>query len=348
MRVVGLSALLTLALSVASVGAQSTAGQASAPARKPAAAKKSAPLRTPWGAPDLEGTWDFRTVTPLERPAEFAGKATLTAKEAAEYEARMLKERNADTHPDTQARRTVNGTAETEDVALAYNEFWWDRGTKVIGTRRTSLIVDPPDGRMPPLTPEAKQRLAAAQARGERIAEGPEDRSLSERCILGFNSGPPITPGGYNQNVQIVQNRDYVVLLNEMIHNARIIPLDNRAPANVPQWIGESTGHWDGDTLVIETRNFHDNTSLRGSGPNMHLIERITRVDADSLMYEFTVEDPTTWTRPWTVQVPMVKAEGLIYEYACHEGNYGMFGILSGARAVEKKPAVATSQTSAR
>jgi len=336
-----MSVLLVITVGVAALGAQTGGAQSSdrAVAKTAPAAGKSTSLRTPWGKPDLEGTWDFRTVTPMERPPEFAGKATLTEKEAAEYAQRLVEERNADKRHDTTARRTVNGTAETEDVALAYNDFWWDRGTKVVGTRRTSLIVDPPDGRIPPLTPEAQKRLAADDALRERLAVGPEDRSIAERCLMGFNSGPPMAPGGYNQNVQIIQHPDYVVLLNEMIHNARIIPLDGRAPANVPQWVGESRGRWDGDTLVIETTNFRDNTSLRGSSPKMKLVERIRRVDADALLYEFTVDDPTTWTKPWTVQLPMVKAEGLIYEYACHEGNYGMSGILSGARAIEKKRA---------
>jgi hypothetical protein len=340
MRLLQFSILFAVTIGAGSLTAQSPAGQSPAQAAKKApAAKKSAMLRTPWGAPDLEGTWDFRTVTPMERPPEFAGKATLTEQEAAEYARRMVEQRNADKRHDTTVRRTVNGTAETEDVALAYNDFWWDRGTNVIGTRRTSLIIDPPDGRLPPLAPEAQKRLAAENVLSERPAEGPEDRSIAERCIMGFNSGPPIAPGGYNQNVQIIQHRDYVVLLNEMIHNARVIPLDGRPRLNIAQWVGESRARWDGDTLVIDTKNFHQNTSLRGSSPNLHLTERIRRVDADNLLYEFTVDDPTTWTKPWTAQVPMVKAEGFIYEYACHEGNYGMFGILSGARAVERKKA---------
>ena len=344
MRALRLSVLFAVTIGVASLAAQ-TASRSSAPgtSKQAAATNKSATLRTPWGAPDLQGTWDFRTVTPLERPADLAGKATLTEKEAAEYEQRMLKERNADARHDKTPRRTVNGTAETEDVALAYNDFWWDRGTKVVGTRRTSLIVDPSDGRIPALTPEAQKRLADDDALRARVTEGPEDRSIAERCIMGFNAGPPMTPGGYNQNVQIVQHADYVVLLNEMVHNARIVPLDNRPRLNVPQWVGESRGHWEGETLVVDTRNFRRNTSLRGSSPNMHLVERIRRVDAGSLLYEFTVDDPTTWTKPWTAQVPMVKSEGFIYEYACHEGNYGMFGILSGARAIEKKAAVKSS-----
>ena len=340
MRLLRMSVLFVVTLGVGAL-AQTAGAQSSAPsaAKTAPAIKKPTALRTPWGRPDLAGTWDFRTVTPMERPAEFAGKATLTEKEAAEYARRTVEDRNADKRHDTTVRRTVNGTAETEDVALAYNDFWWDRGTKVVGTRRTSLIVDPPDGRIPALTPEAQQRLAAEDALRERPAEGPEDRSIGERCLMGFNSGPPMAPGGYNQNVQIVQHPNYVALLNEMIHNTRIIPLDGRPLVDVPQWAGESRGHWEGDTLVIETTNFHQNTSLRGSSRNLRLVERLRRVDADSLLYEFTVDDPTTWTKPWTAQVPMVKTEGLIYEYACHEANYAMFGILSGARAVEKKGA---------
>ena len=340
MRFLRLSVLFAMTLGIAGLS-QTVGGQSSAPTAPKATpqAKKSTTLRTSWGQPDLTGTWDFRTVTPMERPPEFAGKATLTEQEATDYARRLVEERNADANHGTTKRKTVNGTAETEDVALAYNDFWWDRGTKVVGTRRTSLIVDPPDGRIPALTPEAQKRLAAEDAVREHTAAGPEDRSTAERCLMGFNSGPPMSPGGYNQNVEIVQHPTYVVLLNEMVHNARVIPLDGRPRVNVKQWAGESRGHWEADTLVIETTNFLESTSLRGSSPKMHLVERIRRADADSLIYEFTVDDPTTWTKPWTAQLPMVKSDGLIYEYACHEGNYGMSGILSGARAVDKKAA---------
>lgn len=340
MRYHRFSTAVATATAVAALAAVTAHGQAAAANPKPStAAKKSAVPRTPWGHPSLDGVWDFRTVTPLERPAEFAGKAVLTAEEAAEYERKAVESRDADSRRDTSARRTVNGTAETEDVALAYNDFWWDRGTKVIGTRRTSLIVDPPDGKIPPLTPEGKKRLEAEDAVRERPAEGPEDRSVGERCLLGFNAGPPMTPGGYNMNVQVFQTEDYVALLNEMVHTARIVPLDGRPHGKVPQWTGDSRGRWDGDTLVIETKNFHQTTSLRGSSPNMRLTERFRRVDADTLVYEYTVDDPSTWTKPWTVEIPMVKSDGPIYEYACHEGNYGMTGLLSGARAVENRPA---------
>jgi hypothetical protein len=332
----------TLAIIVAAcvaVAGASIEGQSPAAAAKGEAgeANKSATAKTPWGHPDLQGVWDFRTITPMERPAELAGKETLTEAEAAEYEKRIVASRNADTARDQTTRRTVNGTAETQDIANAYNDFWWDRGTRVIGTRRTSLIIDPKDGRFPPLTEEGKKRLAAEDAVRERPAEGPEDRSVGERCILGFNAGPPMSPGGYNQNVQIFQTPDQVVLVNEMVHNARFIPLDNRPVAGIKQWTGESRGRWEGDTLVVETKNFYQTTSLRGSSPNMHLIERFKRVEG-GLVYTFTVNDPTTWTKPWTAEIPMIPSDGPMYEYACHEGNYGMTGLLSGARAVEKRP----------
>jgi len=226
MRLLRWSLAFVVSMGVASLTAQTTTSKPAAPAAKQAPAAKKPTLKTPWGAPNLEGIWDFRTVTPMERPPEFANKPFLTEKEAEEYAKKMVEDRNADKRKDTKVRGIVNGTAETEDVALAYNDFWWDRGTKVIGTRRTSLIIDPPDGRFPPMTEEAKQRMANDQAKAQRPAEGPEDRSIGERCLMGFNSGPPMVPGGYNQNVQIVQHSDYVVLLNEMVHNARIIPLD--------------------------------------------------------------------------------------------------------------------------
>jgi len=340
MRHLPKTTLVMVAAACVVVAGAAIEGQSPAAAGKgPSATKatKSTTGKTPWGHPDLQGVWECRTVTPMERPAELAGKETLTEAEAAEYEKRIVASRNADTARDQSARRTVNGTAETQDIANAYNDFWWDRGTKVIGTRRTSLIVDPKDGKFPPLTEEGKKRLAAEDAVRERPAEGPEDRSVGERCILGFNSGPPMSPGGYNQNVQIFQTPDQVVLVNEMVHNARFIPLDGRPVANIKQWTGESRGHWEGDTLVVETKNFYQTTSLRGSGPNMHLIERFKKIDG-GLLYTYTVNDPSTWTAPFTVEMPMVKTDAPMYEYACHEGNYGMTGLLSGARAVEKKP----------
>jgi hypothetical protein len=225
---------------------------------------------------------------------------------------------------------------------VPYNEFWYDRGDKIAGSKRTSLIVDPPDGRLPAWTPEGQKQahLRAAAERddqlGHPLADSWEDRPLQERCIVGLNAGPPMTPGAYNNNFQLLQAAKYVLILNEMVHSARIVPLDGSPHGSIPQWKGDSRGHWEGNTLVVDTTNFKRETSLEGSSANMHLIERFTRTDANTLLYEFTVDDPTMWTRPWTAVVPMSKSEDPIYEYACHEGNYGMTGILAGARAEEK------------
>jgi|TARA_B100001971_G_scaffold186026_1_gene185710 hypothetical protein len=299
-----------------------------------------APLRTADGHPNLNGVWDFRTVTPLERPTEFADKEFLSEEEVAAYAAERVRANNADLDREakkqiTTARGQVNGTSETRDLALAYNDFWWDRGTAVVETRRTSLVVDPADGRVPELTDAGAARAAERLRINQRPSEGPEDRPLGERCITGFNSGPPMLPSAYNMNVQIFQTADHVVLLNEMVHNARIIPLDGSNHSPVPLWTGVSRGHWEGDTLVVETKNFLRETSFRNSSKNLHLTERIQRSSEDSLLYTFTVTDPTTWTAPWTVELPMRQSDLPIFEYACHEGNYGMDGTLNGARAIE-------------
>jgi hypothetical protein len=290
------------------------------------------PPRTPAGQPDLQGIWSNATVTPLERPTDLAGKQTFTAEEAAAYEQQVVGRNNAD-------RRGANTDA---DVATAYNQFWYDRGTKAVGTRRTSLIVDPPDGHIPALTPEAQKRVQDKRTWMEAHAtDGPEGRSLGERCILWATAGPPMLPGPYNNNFQIVQTRNQVVILNEMIHNARIIPLDGspHVANEIRQWMGDSRGHWEGNTLVVDTTNFSDEYSFRGSDRNMHLTERFTRVSPDTLLYEFTVDDPTAFTKPWTVQIPVTRTKGPIFEYACHEGNYAMTDILAGARAAEKRAA---------
>ena len=302
-----------------------------------AVAQTSGAPRTPWGAADLQGVWDFRTLTPMERPDELADQEVLTTEEAAQFQEVQLAEIAArdDEVPD--------------DIVGNYNQFWFDRGTTVVETNRTSLVVDPPDGRIPSLTPAAQERQTAmAEARRGVGTHQPtpggwlEDlgtNGLQVRCILGFNSGPPMTPGGYNNNVQLIQTPEQVVILNEMNHNARIVPLDGRPHLrpDLRQWVGDSRGRWDGDTLVVETTNFLRETSfMRGaSSPNFHLVERFTRVDADTLLYEVTVNDPTTWTRPWTYAVPMTRNPDPIYEYACYEGNYAMETILAGARANE-------------
>jgi hypothetical protein len=279
----------------------------------------------------MQGVWSYATITPLERPNDLAGKAFLTAEEAAAYEKRLLALGNKDVRPDDPLN----------DVSAAYNDFWWDRGTNLVGTRRTSLIVDPADGKLPPLTPEGRQRAAARmearRARGP--SDGPEDRSLSERCLLSLNAGPPMLSSAYNNNIQLFQAHDTVAITNEMIHNYRIVPLDGRSSiaANVQQWMGDSRGHWDGDTLVIETTNFRRDSAFRGASEALRVTERFTRVDAKTLMYEFTMNDPNTWTRPWTGQLPMTKSDEHMYEYACHEGNHAMFNMLTGARADEQK-----------
>jgi hypothetical protein len=313
---------LTVILLAAALACQAQA------VKKSAAPAKA--LRTPDGQPDLQGIWAYATVTPLERPTELAGKEALTEKEAAEFEQTVVNRNNAD-------RR--DGGAEA-DVGRAYNNFWYDRGTKVIKTRRTSLIIDPPDGRVPALTPTAQKRADDRAAYLKlHPSDGPEDRRLSERCIIWGTAGPPMLPSAYNNNFQIVQTPGYVVIFNEMIHDLRTIPLDKRPhiAGDIREWMGDSRGHWEGNTLVVETTNFNDKVAFRGASQNMHLVEKFTRTDPDTLTYEFTVNDPESFTKPWTAQMTASRTDAALYEYACHEGNYGMDGILAGARADEKK-----------
>ncbi len=295
------------------------------------AAEEWAVPRTPWGEPDLQGVWDFRTITPLERPKELAGKQLFEDGEAAEFETRELQRRDKD-------RRTSDGLTAEQDVGNAYNQFWWDYGNKLTEDKRTSLIVDPSDGRIPPLTPEARKRRDTMRAARARPPHGPEDRGVAERCILGFNAGPPFTPSAYNNNVHIFQTPEHAALFIEMVHDARIVPLDGRPhlPENIRQWRGDSRGHWEGDTLVVETTNFTDKASFRGSGKNMHLSERFTRIGLDRLLYEYTIDDPESFTKPWSAAIPMKKTNQPMFEYACHEGNYSMVTMLAGARAEEK------------
>jgi hypothetical protein len=294
---------------------------------------KTAPPKTADGKPDLQGFWTNVTITPLERPANLEGKQFFTPQEAAAYEKETVQRNNAD-------RRDGAGT--DADVGKAYNDFWWDRGTKVVPTLRTSLIIDPPDGKVPALTPEAQKRQADARAAGRGHAnDGPENRALTERCILWPTAGPPMLPSFYNNNYQILQGPGYVMILVEMIHDVRIIPTDGspHLPANVRQWMGDPRGHWEGNTLVVETTNFSSKANFRGSDENMKLIERFTRTGPNALLYEFTVNDPTAFTKPFTGQIPMYPAQGPIMEYACNEGNYAMTGMLGGARAEEKAAA---------
>ena len=296
--------------------------------------------RTAWDRPDLQGVWDFRTITPMERPEALGDQAFLSAEDVADLE-QDIADRDAllAARPAQRTVATNNVDRGVDGAPGAYNQFWMDRGTRVIGTRRTSLVVDPPNGRIPAMTAAGEQRRAAER---EYVRDHPADswadRSIYERCILGFNSGPPIEPRAYNNHMQLFQTPDHIVIFNEMVHDARIIPLATRDPLpdHVRQRMGDSRGRWEGDTLVIETSNLDRLNSFtwrQGATEDMRLVERFTRVDDGTLLYEFTVEDPATWTRPWSVEVPMARSTDQVWEFACHEGNYGMEGILSGHRA---------------
>jgi hypothetical protein len=291
------------------------------------AAKVWTAPRTTDGQPDLQGIWSNASLTPFERPPEFAGKEFFTEEEAAEFARTVLDRSNRD-------RR---GATPEEDVAGSYNEAWFDRGTKVASTLRTSIVLDPADGRVPPLTPETREAAAARAAGQRRPPERPEDFDLQVRCIMWPTAGPPMIPSGYNNNYQIIQTRDYVAIDIEMIHDVRIIPLDGRPHISsaIRQWMGDSVGHWEGDTLVVDTANFTDKTHFRGSDRNLHVVERFTRIDSDTIRYRFTIDDPTAFTKPWTGEIAMSRAPGPIYEYACHEGNYSLASMLAGARARE-------------
>ena len=307
-------------------------------AKRAAATKQNSwtPPRTPDGQPDLEGVWNSSILTPFERPKEVAGKEFFTPQEAEGFAKAELNRVDGD-------RRDGGGDA---DVGRAYNEFWRDRG-KLTPDLRTSMIVDPPDGRVPPLTPQAQKIVAARRAanRGHEF-DGPENRSLAERCIQVRNAGPPMIPTNYNSNYQIVQSPGFVALLSEQIHDVRVIPTNGRphVPSNVRLISGDSVGHWEGNTLVVETTNFTDQTAFQDSCEHMKLTERFTRTGPDTLIYEFTVDDPESFTRSWTARYPMTKTAELIYEYACQEGNYGLEGSLSGARAEERAAAAHPSK----
>ena len=293
----------------------------------PPASTQEAP-RTAWGAPDLQGVWDFRTITPLQRSERYGDREFLTWIEAAVLEQRAAyRDRRRWLAP---AERTKAG-----GKVISFNNSWRDRGTRTIETRRTSLIVDPPNGRMPEMSAAGQARMAA---RHERQAEHPADSWLDhtvvDRCILGGNTGPPILPNGDHQYMQVFQTEDTVVILNEN-DRSRIIPVDGAPRTGIRSWTGRSRGRWEGDTLVVETDRFTE-TPLRGWSGNRTVVERLTRQDDDTLIYSFTVTDPDTWTRPWTAEIPMRRSEQPLYEYACHEGNYSLANILAGARAGER------------
>ena len=316
----------------------------------PVAGQDAAP-RTPWGAPDLGGVWDFRTITPLERPEALADREFLTEEEAAGLEQEVI-DRDA---------RLLNRPAETVTAGGSvdrradgspgfYNNFWLDGGTRTIGTRRTSLVIDPPNGRLPALTASAQRRADETLAyRRAHPADSWLDLDAGDRCLLGLNAGPPIVPAAYNQNLQVFQTADHVMLLTEMVHTVRVVPLDGRPrlPADIQQWSGDSRGRWEGDTLVVETTNFvpdrwwtsSNPMGALGSSANLRLVERLTRIDAETLEYEFTVHDPETWTSPWTASIPMQRSEQPLFEYACHEGNYSLPNMLAGEREAERAAA---------
>jgi hypothetical protein len=298
------------------------------------ASSETASGRTSWGAPDLQGVWNFNTSIPLERRPTPAELETFMSSSPPHWRA-----------PDVPPQKTTGH----------YNSFWSDAPTEQ--GQQTEHIVDPPDGRIPEILPGVEIQVGSAWAdfpgtrpvryrTGGIGAAGPEDRGLAVRCIVGYNSGPPMMPLGYNANVQLFQTDDYVVILNEMVHNARIVPLDGRAhlPDSLRQWMGDARGRWEGDTLVVETTNFTDKTSSFspyiarsiGNGANLMLVERFSRPDAQTLRYEYTVTDPSTFSRPFTARIDMARSDVSLFEFACHEGNYGLANILAGARAEER------------
>jgi len=364
------------ALSTKSLGAQAAQTPGQTPAKAPARAAVTPP-RTPDGHPDFQGLYDVATVTPLERPAEAGGRLVITNEEAAAAEAydrqreakdgaQISGDRGA---PPAGGERVATKTwlEAVEQFAGGgtggYNRFWLEQGRQIIvidGQKRSSILIDPPDGKVPPMKPEARQRNARLRAAsvdpsaGEAAVsgppgafDGPESRPLAERCLLGFNStaGPPALPNYfYNNFKQIVQTRDTVMILNEMVHDARVVRIGGKhVPPTIRSWMGDSIGWWEGDTLVVDTTNFTGKTQFNGSSDQLHVVERIRRVDANTLLYRFTVEDPSTWERAWTGEYPWKATTDRLFEYACHEGNYAMTNMLKGARLKEaedsaKKP----------
>jgi hypothetical protein len=313
------------------------------------AAQSKSTSKTPWGHPDLQGLWNVATLTPLERPDEAKGRLTFSEADVRKLEGANAARRELRARPSNGDRQAppVGGDGSTGAAGNVggYNNFWLDPGDRVAvvnGEWRSSLIVDPADGKVPALTEEARQRNAAraAAVRGMGQYDHPELRPLGERCIMSFgsNAGPPMLPNYfYNNNYQIVQARDHVMILVEMVHDVRIIRMGgDHLPAHLRPWMGDSIGRWDGDTLVVETTNFHPLQRFRSASESLKVIERFTRVSADTILYKFTIDDPSTFTRPWSGEVPFNRIDDLIYEYACHEANYALSNILSGERARER------------
>ena len=332
--------MFALAFAVVSLAVVPVTGQSpqAGKAKATAAPTSWTVPRTPDGQPDLQGVWANNNATPLERPKALGGRQVLTDAELAAVKAKAAELFGGDgdaAFGDSVFEAAVTNVKDftsTDGKTGNYNQFWL---VERDFDNRTSLIVDPPDGRMPPFTPEGQRRRAAAIAARQLPPEGPENRTASERCIT---FGVPRLGAGYNSYYQIVQTPKYVVLHMETIHDARVIPLDGRRhlPSTVRSWTGDSIGHWEGDTLVVDTTNFSRTTNFQGSSDNLHTIERFTRVGPNTINYEVTADDSTTWTKPWTVMIPLKHTEDRIYEFACHEVNRGLMGILAGARTEEK------------
>jgi len=284
--------------------------------------------RNEFGHPDFQGTYTFRTITPLNRPRELEHLEVLTPEQAEEWEAYENRRQNRDLIIDS-----VGGAGYPPGV-ISYNEFWYERGVETIADRRTSLIYDPPNGRTPPFNDAGRER-AAIRRENNRLSIGPESRSLADRCLMGFVGGPPMVPGTYNNNVQIVQTKDHIIIHNEMIHEARIIRYDDEHHTKQLKWVGDSIARWEGDTLVINTQNYYFHTGWGGTSDQLRVEERITRIDENTLDYDFTVEDPLQWDEPWSARLPLRRTDQPLYEYACHEGNHGLAGILAGWRRYE-------------
>jgi hypothetical protein len=300
-------------LAVATVSAQSTP----TPARVP---KAGGVARAADGHPDLSGIWSTATRTPFERPAVFAGRATISDDEARKWEAKE--------HDRWEEGSTIEGGRPVTIQGGAYNVLFYDNGNEMArigGQKRTSMVVDPPDGHVPPLVPEARDR-------GRRRAYVPGDyKTLSNdtRCLVGNTPSVPLVPALYNNNIEIVQSEDSILIEVEMVHDARIVHMNaNHQSPNLRQWFGDSIGHWEGDTLVVETTNFNDHTHYRGSSMNLKVTERFTRVSEKTIEYRATLDDPSTWTKPWSIELAFSSVPGPLYEYACHEGNYAILGIL--------------------
>jgi hypothetical protein len=336
-----LASMSALVLTIVPAAGQATTAASKA---KTAAVVKGTwtPPRTPDGQPDLQGVWTNNTVTPLQRPKQLAGKEYYTEAELAEVQERQ-RERLALDNEEGEPPANHSGVegAPAENVHYDHAQFGLDwLQSKVAWNRRTSLIVGP-EGTIPSLTPEAQKRRAerAAKEKGHEF-DGPENRPLEARCLARANVGPPLLPTRYNSNLQIVQGPGYVAIETEEIHDVRIIPLDGRPhlAKSIRQWMGDSVGYWEGNTLVVDTTNFTELNPFRGA-QNLHVVERLTRADEDTILYQFTVEDPGMWTKPWSGEVPIKKMTGQLYEYACHEANYGLMNTLRGARVAEAEAA---------